>query len=61
MKELEGDERNFLLNEAKNNGFFLLGELHGENEIPAILSAIWPQKWKVGCGHTAAEVSPTIA
>ena len=25
---------------------FLLGELHGENEIPALLRELWPAMWR---------------
>lgn len=55
------DGRDFLLKEAGRNDFFLLGELHGENEIPALLRALWPQMWKNGYRHIAAEVSPWTA
>jgi len=51
----------FLLNEANKNDFFLLGELHGENEIPALLGKLWPEMWKQGYRHIAAEVSPWAA
>jgi hypothetical protein len=59
--DLEQDGRDFLLKEAKSNDFFLLGELHGENEIPTLVRVIWPQMWKVGYRHIAAEVSPWAA
>jgi hypothetical protein len=59
--DLENDGRAFLLNEARNNDFFLLGELHGENEIPALLRALWPEMWKQAYRHIAAEVSPWAA
>ncbi|HEY6308268.1 MAG TPA: hypothetical protein VI488_17620 [Candidatus Angelobacter sp.] len=59
--DLEGEGRNFLLAEAKNNDFFLLGELHGDNEIPALLGKLWPEMWKQGYRHIAAEVSPWAA
>lgn len=55
---MERGGRAFLLNEATNNDFFLLGELHGDNEIPALLDVVWPQMWTVGYRHIAAEVSP---
>jgi len=58
---LETDGRAFLLNEAENNDFFLLGELHGDNEIPALLRTLWPEMWKQGYRHIAAEVSPWAA
>jgi len=41
--------------------FFLLGELHGETEIPALLQDLWPQLWKAGYRHVGAEVSPWVA
>lgn len=59
--DLEGEGRNFLLREAHDNDFFLLGELHGDNEIPALLRVLWPQMWKQGYHHIAAEVSPWAA
>ena len=39
----------------------MLGELHGENEIPALIRNIWPSMWKAGYRHVAAEVSPWAA
>jgi hypothetical protein len=60
--DLEHDGRDFFLDEAKkSNDFFLLGELQGENEIPALLAALWPQMWKEGYRHQAPEVSPRAA
>jgi hypothetical protein len=59
--DLDADGRSFLLDESRNNDYFLLGELHGENEIPALLRAIWPQMWKDGYRHIAAEISPWMA
>jgi len=53
--------RDFLLSEARSNDFFLLGELHGDNEIPDLLRTIWPQMWHDGYRHVAAEVSPWTA
>ena len=58
---LASDGRDFLLAEARNSNYFLLGELHGENEIPALLHAIWPAMWKDGYRHVAAEISPWAA
>ena len=54
-----GQER--LLAEARNHDFFLLGELHGETEIPALLRDLWPELWQIGYHHVAAEVSPWAA
>jgi hypothetical protein len=59
--DLGRDGRDFLLSEARSNDFFLLGELHGENEIPALLRALWPEMWKQGYRHIAGEVSPWAA
>ena len=59
--DLSTDGKTFLLNEARQASFFLLGELHGENEIPALLREIWPQMWRDGYRHIAAEVSPWAA
>jgi len=50
-----------LIEEAKKNDFFLLGELHGDSEIPALLKTLWPKMWKAGYRHIAAEVSPWAA
>ena len=34
-----------LLKEAQEHQNFLLGELHGEIEIPELLSELWPSFW----------------
>jgi hypothetical protein len=67
-KELEQHEfdlsttgKAFLLDEARGASFFLLGELHGENEIPALLREVWPQMWRDGYRHIAGEISPWAA
>ena len=59
--QLSSDGRAFLLEEAANAGFFMLGELHGENEIPALIRAIWPSMWEAGYRRVAAEISPWAA
>ena len=59
--DLSTNGKAFLLNEARQASFFLLGELHGENEIPALLSDLWPQMWRDGYRNIAAEVSPWAA
>ena len=59
--DLENEGRIFLLNEAKSNQFFLLGELHGDKEIPALLRTLWPEMWRQGYRHIGAEVSPWAA
>jgi len=47
--------------EASKNDFFLLGEVHGDNEIPKLLTTLWPVMWKEGYRHIAAELSPWAA
>jgi hypothetical protein len=59
--DLNGTGRDFLLHEAASADFFLLGELHGDNQIPALLRTIWPEMWKQGYRHIAAELSPWAA
>lgn len=51
----------FLEYEARMASFFLLGELHGEKEIPELIRALWPEMRKIGYAHVAAEVSPWAA
>jgi hypothetical protein len=50
-----------LRREAQSHQYFLLGELHGEKEIPELLSDLWPSLWHDGYRHVAAEVSPWTA
>ena len=59
--DLSTDGKTFLLGEARQASFFLLGELHGENEIPALFRELWPQMWGDGYRNIAAEVSPWAA
>jgi hypothetical protein len=59
--DLNSEGRNLLVAEAKKNDFFLLGELHGDKEIPELLRVLWPQMWKEGYHHVAAEISPWAA
>ena len=59
--DLANNGRDFLLKEARNASFFLLGELHGENEIPALLRDLWPQMSHDGYRYIAAELSPWAA
>lgn len=58
---LETSGKEILLKEAREHQYFLLGELHGETEIPQLLSALWPALWEAGYRHVAAEVSPWAA
>ena len=59
--DLSTDGQAFLLREAANASFFMLGELHGENEIPSLIRGLWPSMWKAGYRHVAAEISPWAA
>lgn len=59
--DLAKDGRSFLMDEARKSNYFLLGELHGDNEIPNLLHAMWPELWKNGYRYVAAEVSPWTA
>jgi hypothetical protein len=59
--DLQNDGRTFLLTEAQKNNYFLLGELHGDNEIPALLHTIWPDMGRNGYRYIAAEISPWTA
>ena len=59
--DIEAEGRKFLLTEAIKNDFFLLGELHGDREIPALLESLWLEMWKLGYRHIAAELSPWAA
>ena len=59
--DLSTTGKTFLLDEARGASFFLLGELHGENEIPALLRELWPEMWREGYRYIAAEVSPWAA
>jgi hypothetical protein len=59
--DLSASGKDFPLEEARKNDYFLLGELHGENEIPVLLDSIWPEMWKSGYRHIGAEISPWAA
>jgi hypothetical protein len=59
--DLSDNLRAFLLKESANASFFMLGELHGEQEIPALIRSTWPAMWEQGYRHVAAEVSPWAA
>jgi hypothetical protein len=50
-----------LLKQVLQHDYFLLGELHGEVEIPKLLADLWPSLWRDGYRHVAAEVSPWAA
>ena len=44
QQDLETDGLKFLFDEASKNDFFLLGEVHGDNEIPKLLTPLWPSR-----------------
>jgi hypothetical protein len=58
---LDSTGRAFLLREAAGADFFLLGEIHGDNDVPELIAALWPAMWQLGYRHAAAEVSPWAA
>jgi hypothetical protein len=43
-KALHASGETVLLKEAGEHQYFLLGELHRENEVPALLSDLWPAR-----------------
>jgi hypothetical protein len=59
--DLSDDGRTFLLNEAGRADFFMLGELHGEKEIPSLVKSIWPDLYGKGYRNIAAELSEWAA
>jgi hypothetical protein len=59
--DLATDGRTFLLKEAGIATFFMLGELHGDNETPTLIRSLWPEMWRLGYRHIAAELSPWAA
>ena len=59
--DLAKEGQTFLLNESNNSSFFLLGELHGEQEIPQLLYSLWPIMNAQGYNQIIAEVSPWSA
>jgi len=56
--DLRTDGRSFLIREANHASFFMLGELHGEQEIPELLYSLWPEMSRSGYRYIAAEISP---
>ncbi len=53
-----GDGFNFIVNEAANSQFFMVGELHGNSETPAFISAILSPLKELGYNHLALEIGP---
>lgn len=59
--KLSGDGAEFLLKEAKNAQFFLIGEPHGISELPVFTSALFGQIYSNGYKHLAVETGPITA
>jgi hypothetical protein len=59
--QLRTSGRALLLQEANVHHYFMLGELHGEVEIPRLIADLWPGLWGEGYRHVAAEISPWAA
>jgi hypothetical protein len=59
--DLSTDGKTFLLEESRQASFFLIGELHGDREIPELLEKLWPEMWRGNYRHIAAELSPWAA
>ncbi|WP_025664732.1 hypothetical protein [Aquimarina megaterium] len=56
--ELVGSGKDFLINEAKNSQFFMIGELHGNKETPKFTSAILKLLKPEGYNNFAVEIGP---
>jgi hypothetical protein len=50
-----------LLEEASHVTFFLVGGLHGDNETPALVEALWPSLRDSGYRYIVHEMSPWAA
>jgi hypothetical protein len=59
--DLATDGRTFLLKEASNASFLLLGGLHGDRETPALEEALWPTLRDSGYRYVIHEMSPWAA
>src|SRR6266480_3489920 len=59
--DLSNKGKQFIMNEAQRASFLLLGELHGEQEIPDLIFTLWTRLREIGYNHIAAEVSPWAA
>lgn len=53
-----GDGFDFIVNEATNSQFFMVGELHGNVETPTFTSAILAPLKKLGYNQLALEIGP---
>jgi len=59
--DLSTNGRTFLLKEASNATFFLLGGLHRDSETPALVEALWPTLRDSGYRYVVHEMSPWAA
>jgi hypothetical protein len=59
--DLSTEGKTFLLEESRQASFFLIGELHGDREIPDLLEKLWPSMWQLDYRHIATELSPWAA
>ncbi len=59
--DLSTDGRTFLLEEATGASFFLIGGLHGDNQTPRLVDALWPTLRDSGYRYIVAEMSPWAA
>ncbi len=61
QSDLSTDGKAFLLKEASSASFFLVGGLHGDNETPALVAALWPSLRDSGYRYIVGEMSPWAA
>jgi hypothetical protein len=53
--------KRFLLQQAADASFFLIGGLHGDNETQALIVDLWPDMQKAGYRYISVEMSPWAA
>jgi hypothetical protein len=56
--DLSTDGKAFLIEEGRRASFFALGGLHGDNETPAMIEAVWPTLEQSGYRYITVEMSP---
>jgi hypothetical protein len=56
--EIKGNGLDFLTNEAAHSQFFMVGELHGNKETPAFISALLAPLKQHGYNYLALEIGP---
>ncbi len=55
---IKGEGLSFLKKEANSSQFFMVGELHGNQETPAFISALLSPLKEEGYGYLALEIGP---